>query len=147
MALALEANVSVGLGEQRVVHAETDIDPRPEAGPALPHEDASGGHELAAEPLDPEHLRIGIAAVSRAPDTLFVCHTLRLDPGDTHGRHRLAMTAMTPIVLPALELDDQHLGALPLGDHLASDPGTRQGRRLDGHLAFIVEEQDLVELD
>jgi hypothetical protein len=59
----------------------------------------------------------------------------------------VVMTAMPPVVLPALELDDQHLGAFALGDHLAGDPGTGQRRRLHRHVPLVVEEQNLVELD
>src|SRR5882672_5395235 len=74
VALALEANVAVGGGEQRVVRAEPDVGPRLEPGATLPHDDAARGHELPAEALDAEPLGIGIAAVARAADALLVCH-------------------------------------------------------------------------
>src|SRR5439155_4037168 len=42
VALALEANVAVGGGEQRVVRTEPDVDARLEAGAALAHDNAAG---------------------------------------------------------------------------------------------------------
>src|SRR5262245_7973278 len=77
VALALEPHVPVGLGEQGMIHADADVDSRLEAGTALPHQNAARGHELAPEALDPEHLRVGVPAVSRAPDTLLVRHEAR----------------------------------------------------------------------
>src|SRR5258706_247994 len=74
VALALEEHVAVGLGEERVVHAQTHVRARLEAGPPLPDQDAAGGDELPAEALHPEHLGIGVAAVPGAADTLLVSH-------------------------------------------------------------------------
>src|SRR5262245_9176284 len=74
VAPALEADISVGLGEQGVIDADADIDAGLESRAALADEDAARGHELAAEPLDAEPLRVGIPAVSRAADTLLVGH-------------------------------------------------------------------------
>src|SRR5262245_33187192 len=70
VALALEAHVSVGLGEEGVVDADPDVDPCLEARAALANQNASRCHELAAEPLDPEHLGIGVTAVSRTAHAL-----------------------------------------------------------------------------
>src|SRR5262245_5605472 len=74
VALALEEAVTVGSHEQRVIDAHADIGARLEAGTALADQDATGGDELTAEPLHPEHLGIRIAAVAGAPDTLLVRH-------------------------------------------------------------------------
>src|SRR5258706_15285519 len=74
VALALEEHVAVGLGEERVVHAQTHVRARLEAGPPLPDQDAAGGDELPAEALHPEHLGIGVAAVPGTADTLLVSH-------------------------------------------------------------------------
>src|SRR5437773_2145353 len=69
-----EADVTVGLGEECVVHADADVVARLEASAALAYQDAAGGDELPAEPLDPQHLGVGVATVSRAADTLLVRH-------------------------------------------------------------------------
>src|SRR5215470_4125840 len=74
VALALETNVAVGGGEQRVVRAEADIDARLEAGAALAHDDAAGRHELPAEALDAQPLRVRIPSVARAADAFLVSH-------------------------------------------------------------------------
>src|ERR1700730_1069959 len=80
--------------------------------------------------------------------TPFLCAMpLDLDLGDAHRRHRLAMPAMAPVVLPPLELHDQHLAALALRHHLADHLGRGERLWLDRHLPLVVHEQDLGELD
>jgi hypothetical protein len=64
VALALEANVTVGGREQRVVGAQAHVDPRLEAGAPLAHDDAARRDELPAEALDAQPLGIGIAPVT-----------------------------------------------------------------------------------
>src|SRR5712664_3946761 len=80
--------------------------------------------------------------------TPFLCAiALDLDLGDTHRRHRLAMPAMPPVVLPPLELDDQDLVALALRHHLPDHLGCGQRLRLHRHLPLVVDEEHLGELD
>src|SRR5262245_20131385 len=80
--------------------------------------------------------------------TPFLCAmTLYLDPGDPHRSHRLAVPAMPAVVLPTFELDDQDLGSLSLGHHLAGHPRGGQGLRLNRDVAVVVDEQHLVEFD
>ena len=74
--------LAVDLGEERVVLAEADVETRPEASPALPHEDRTAGHDVAVEPLDAETLRLRVAPVARRALTLFVCHDDHLASGD-----------------------------------------------------------------
>src|SRR6266542_4503191 len=74
VAPALEADVAVQHGEQRMVRAQAHVGARLEAGAALPHDDAPRGHELPAEALDAEPLGVGIAAVAGAANALFVSH-------------------------------------------------------------------------
>src|SRR5215471_5734030 len=50
-------------GEQRVVLAPTHVVAGLESSAALPHDDRATGNQLAAEHLDAEALRIGIAPV------------------------------------------------------------------------------------
>src|SRR6185295_12637269 len=145
--LALEAHVAVGLGEERVVDAQAHVGARLEAGPALADQDAAGGDELAAEALHPQHLGIRVAAVAGAADALLVRHRLDLDLGDADRRHRLAMPAVPPVVLPPLELHDQDLVALALRHHLARHLGGGQRLGLEGHLPVVVDQEDLRELD
>src|SRR6516162_7261121 len=51
------------LGEESVVLAPTDVGARLQFGAALAHDDAAAGYQLAAEDLDAEPLRVGIAPV------------------------------------------------------------------------------------
>src|SRR5262245_39034960 len=74
VALPFEADVAVGLCEQRVIHTEPHIQAGFEASAALTDQDAARADELATKPLDPEHLGIGVTTVSRAADTLLVRH-------------------------------------------------------------------------
>src|SRR5437773_11000661 len=85
VAAPLEPHVAVDLCNEGVVRAEADVEAGPKARAALPYEDAAARDELAAEPLDAEHLRIRVAAVARAADTLLVSHDLDLDLRDAHG--------------------------------------------------------------
>src|SRR5262249_31796960 len=102
VAAALEAHVSVGLREEGVIDSDADVDAGFEARPALADEDAACRHELSAEPLDTQHLGVGVTAVPRAANTFLVGHGLYLDLGDAHRRHSLAMATMPPIVLQSL---------------------------------------------
>ena len=47
---------------------------RVEVGAALADDDLAGLDELAAEALDAEALRVGVAAVTGGTKTLLVCH-------------------------------------------------------------------------
>src|ERR1700686_4842463 len=60
--------------EQRVVAPESDAGARSDLRPALPNEDLSRAHDLAAVDLHAEHLRIGVAAVARRAASLLMCH-------------------------------------------------------------------------
>src|SRR6266545_5468978 len=71
---------------------------------------------------------------------------LHLDLRDAHRRQGLPVPAVTPIVLPPLELDHDDLAPLSLGEHLARHPGRRQRLGFNRHLAVLVDQQDLVEL-
>src|SRR5262245_55116331 len=74
VAPALEPDVAVDLREQGVVVAATHVEAGLEASPALAHEDAAAGDELAAEALDAEHLRVRVTTVPGAADALLVRH-------------------------------------------------------------------------
>ncbi len=63
-AVVLELHLAADLGEQRVVLAETDVEPRPEPAPALAHQDRSAGDDVAVVLLDAEPLRVAVAAVA-----------------------------------------------------------------------------------
>ena len=59
-----ELNVTGGGGEQGVVVAAADVAAGVEVGAALADEDFAGLDQLAAEALDAEALRVGVAAVT-----------------------------------------------------------------------------------
>src|SRR6266704_6178681 len=50
-------------GEQRVILAPADVFARLQARAALPHDDGAAGHQLPAENLHAEALRVGIAPI------------------------------------------------------------------------------------
>src|SRR5688572_1543766 len=72
--MVFETDFAVHLGKQRVVFAEADVEARPEAAPALPHENRSARHDVAVVSLDAKPLRIAVAAVAGTSLTLFCCH-------------------------------------------------------------------------
>src|ERR1051326_2052879 len=149
VAASLEADVAVDLREQRVVPAATDVQAGLEARAALPHEDAATGHELAAEPLDAEHLRVRVTAVARAADAFFVRHVdSDLDGGDANRGRRLAMAPVPPVILAAPELHDGDLAPAPVPDDLARDLRGLQRFAADHDLAAVArDEQHGAELD
>ena len=60
--------------EQRVILAHADVATRVHARAALTHDDRAGRDHLAAISLDAQHLRFGIAAVSRGAAAFLLCH-------------------------------------------------------------------------
>src|SRR5215210_1707930 len=60
--------------EQGVVTAAADVQPRVEVGAPLAHDDLAGVHLLAAEALDAEALRVGVAPVAGGRRALLVSH-------------------------------------------------------------------------
>src|SRR3984893_12293253 len=65
---------AVGLREQRVVGADTDVHAGAIHRSALTDQDVTREHILAAEFLDAQTLGMGIAAVTSAAARFFVCH-------------------------------------------------------------------------
>src|SRR5205809_627030 len=70
-----------------------------------------------------------------------------LDLGDADRRRRLPVAAMTPVVLPALELHDLDLSSASLADDLAGNPGARERLRVHDDLPVARHEQHGPELD
>ena len=107
------------------------LSPGMHLGAALAHDDAAGGHELAAVALDAEALRLGIAAVARAAACFLVCHGLflALPVGDLSCRDAedfdlgvvLPVALGLAVVLAAAHLEYAHLLAAPVADHLGRD--------------------------
>ena len=60
--------------EQRVVAAAADVVTGVEVGAALADDDLAGVDDLAAEALDAEALRVGVATVAGGGRALLVCH-------------------------------------------------------------------------
>src|SRR5271154_3699880 len=67
-------NHAVGLGKQRVIGADADVDAGAIYSPALPNQNVAGENILAAELFDAQALGVRIAAVARAAAGFFVCH-------------------------------------------------------------------------
>ena len=61
-------------GEQGVVTAATDVQAGVEVGAALADDDLAGVDDLAAEALDAEPLRVGVAPVAGGRGALLVSH-------------------------------------------------------------------------
>ena len=64
LAVILEADLAVDLGEERVVLAEADVQARLESTSLLAHQDRPAGDEIAVVTLHAEALRIAVAAVA-----------------------------------------------------------------------------------
>jgi hypothetical protein len=60
--------------EKRVVRADADVVARAIRRAALAHQDVPGEHLLAAELLDAEALRLGLAPVLGTAACFLVCH-------------------------------------------------------------------------
>src|SRR3990172_3269386 len=73
-ATAAEAHHPVGRGEERVIAAAADVEPRVELGAPLPDDDRPRGDNLAAEPLDAQALSVGVAAVPGRRGALLLLH-------------------------------------------------------------------------
>src|SRR5215208_5057921 len=71
-----EGHRARGQGEERVVAAAADAEARVEVGAALTDDDLAGLHDLAAEALDAEALRVRVAAVAGGRSALLVCHVV-----------------------------------------------------------------------
>ena len=70
-AVIFELHAAVDLGEERVVLAETDVEPGLEPAAALAHEDRAAGHDVAVVALDAEPLRVAVAPVAGAALSFF----------------------------------------------------------------------------
>jgi hypothetical protein len=62
--------------EQGVIAATADTVAGVEVGTALPHDDLASIHQLAAEPLDAEPLRIGVPTIASRGRSLLMCHVV-----------------------------------------------------------------------
>src|SRR5215203_1766153 len=59
---------------QRVVAADADVVARMELGATLANDDAARANGVAVVELDSQSLRLAVAAVAGATDSLFMCH-------------------------------------------------------------------------
>ena len=64
LSLVQELDTSGDLGEKRVIFAATDVQPGLHARTALSDDDGTAGHDLPAECLKAEPLRVRVAAIS-----------------------------------------------------------------------------------
>jgi len=71
---AVEADVTVGKGEKRMIAAHADVVTGVELGAALADENGAGGDELTAVPLHAETLAVAVAAVACGSLSFFMCH-------------------------------------------------------------------------
>src|SRR5438034_4530016 len=122
VAPSLEADVAVDLREQGVVPAPTDVEAGLESRPPLAYQDAATADELATEALDAEHLRIRVATVAGTADALLVRHMdSDLDVGDADRGRRLAMPAITTVILAPSEFHHGDLARPALTNDFAGD--------------------------
>src|SRR2546427_1462347 len=78
LAHALVFDLAGNQREQRVIAADADAFSRRDLRPALADEDGACADDLAAVDLDPEHLRVRVAAVARRAAAFLVSQLLRL---------------------------------------------------------------------
>src|SRR5690606_3956065 len=74
LAAGLEGHHAVDEGEQRMVAADAHVHARMHLRSALADDDVAGDHGLAAVLLHTEVFRVGVATVTGATTTFFVCH-------------------------------------------------------------------------
>src|SRR5262252_1231713 len=150
-AVVLELHDAVDEGVDRVVRAEADVAARVPLRAALAHDDVARDDLLAAVLLDAAVLRIGIAAVARGADALFMCHrrprsaegnVVDLDFGEA-----LPMPALARVVLSALLLEDDDLVAAAVTNDLTRHLGALERRHAGLDRVAVVAEEHLVELD
>ena len=64
LSLVQELDASRDFGKQSIVFAAADVQPRFHTSAALPHDDRPAGHDLTAESLESQPLRVRVAAIS-----------------------------------------------------------------------------------
>jgi hypothetical protein len=79
---------TVGQCEERVIFPKPDVFARTNTRAALTHQDVARDDELAAETLDAEALRVGVAAVPSGAGTLLGGEELEIEK--EHGRSTIA---------------------------------------------------------
>ncbi len=70
----LKFDNALNQGEKGIISAYTHIIARMNAGTPLANQYGAGINRLSGIPLDAEPLSLTIAAISRAPASLFMCH-------------------------------------------------------------------------
>ena len=73
-AVVLERHAPWGLGVQRIVLAQADIETRAKASSSLTHQDRPALHQITVKSLHAKPLRLAVTAVSRAALPFLVCH-------------------------------------------------------------------------
>src|SRR5262249_15892139 len=68
-------------------------------------------------------------------------------PGDLHFREVLPVTLLLVIVLAAAVLDDADLVAAAVGHDFAADLAALDGRRANGELVAVADQEDFLERD
>ena len=81
LAVVLEADLAVNLGEERVILAQADVQTRLEPAALLTDEDRTARDHVAVVTLDPQPLRVRVAAVAGTALPFFVslCMNLRAE--------------------------------------------------------------------
>jgi hypothetical protein len=127
-----------------------------ELGAALAHDDRAGRDHLAAERLDAEHLRLGIAAVACGTAALFLCHgsellgvaaTSAVDRADFQLGEVLAVAAVLLVVLAATHLEDAHLVVPTMRHDRGMDARAAHQGSSDFQVRAITDGQDLINHD
>jgi len=76
--LSLKADLTIDLGEQSIILADTNIVAGMEFGTTLANQNAACAYGLTVTAFEAQALRRGIATVFGTTACLFVCHTTRL---------------------------------------------------------------------
>src|SRR5262249_39616934 len=106
-------------------HVVTRLQPRS----TLPNQDGAPGYELPVESLDAQPLRVGIAAVARTSQSLFVCHFSSWCAGRTLFRCLVRTGCRSPFEDPAA------IGTGPRENH---ESGTRLVAPASAHGAHYI---------
>ncbi len=96
LALALEADDAVSLGEEGVILTDAHIQAGPDLGSALTHEDVAGQHKLTIGTLGPEALAFAVTAVTGGAHTFFMGEKLQIELQHDFFLHIMAVPVEPP---------------------------------------------------
>jgi hypothetical protein len=147
----IERDLSVHQREERPIASGANVSTSDEFRAALADDNASGGYEFAAIALHAQTLADAIAPIPDAALTFLMCHKpmiklLSLDFFNFHHRQFLPVADGFVVAFSALHLESDFLFAANVLDDVGHNSRATDGRRADGDLPVIADEQHAVKI-